>query len=251
LANEHNQSWRFEHFAPALGKDNYDKRVSYRVEILESSIRTGLRVYEAAADGEYGDNIVAMSSIREDIPKSASVDDVVHFKYKTTAYMPPWNAADSAPSEAKCGAASRICRIKAHDDQVKVVANDDAVTKSCATSKGKVIGQRGSLSCVCSDNTVVNPGQVCSAGTAPRIDSSSVTVPHTQGSTPTAPAIPSNGTTTTDPDTAPAIPQNNTSTPAPAQNDGCTAQGGRVESDGVCRCSNGTAVFKLHGAHCP
>lgn len=88
LDNTDRNAAHYADFASALGATNYDARVSYRVEILDSSIRTGVRFYEHSPDGEYGDNIVALSSIREDIKKALSVEEFVRFHYRTTAYYP-------------------------------------------------------------------------------------------------------------------------------------------------------------------
>lgn len=88
LANEDQDPAHYADFYPALGKTNYDKRASYNVKILESNIKTGVSLYEMAADGEYGDNIVAVSTIRQDIKKANGPDQFVHFKYKTTAFYP-------------------------------------------------------------------------------------------------------------------------------------------------------------------
>ena len=75
-------------FAPALQNTNYNLRASYAVKILDSNIKTGVGLYENGTDGEYGDNIVAVSTIRQDIKKATSVDQFVHFKYQTIAYYP-------------------------------------------------------------------------------------------------------------------------------------------------------------------
>ncbi len=88
LANEDRDPAHYADFAPALGHTNYDKRASYKVEILDSNIKTGVSLYESKPDGEYGDNIVAMSTIRENIPKATSPAQYVRFKYRTTAYFP-------------------------------------------------------------------------------------------------------------------------------------------------------------------
>ena len=88
LANEDRDPAHYADFQPALGDTNYHLRASYNVQILESNIKTGVTLYEASADGEYGDNIVAVSTIREDIKKAKSVDESVHFKYRTKAFFP-------------------------------------------------------------------------------------------------------------------------------------------------------------------
>jgi hypothetical protein len=89
LANEDRDPAHYADFFPALQETNYDKRASYSVKILESNIQTGVSLFEMATDGEYGDNIVAVSTIRQDIKKAASKNDYVHFKYQTTAFYPP------------------------------------------------------------------------------------------------------------------------------------------------------------------
>jgi hypothetical protein len=88
LANEDRDPAHYADFEPALGTTNYDKRVSYSVKILESNIRTSVTVYEQATGAEYADNIVAASTIRQDIKKAKSPQDAAHFKYRTTAFYP-------------------------------------------------------------------------------------------------------------------------------------------------------------------
>ncbi|MGZ3702423.1 MAG: glucan biosynthesis protein [Bdellovibrionota bacterium] len=88
LANLDRNPSHYANFKPALGNTNYDQRASYKVKILSSSIKTGVSLYQMAADGEYGDNLVAVSTIRQDIPKAKSADQFVHFKYSTTAFFP-------------------------------------------------------------------------------------------------------------------------------------------------------------------
>ncbi len=86
LANEDREPAHYSEFQPALGNTNYPFRASYKVEILESSIKTGVSLYEMQPDKEYKDNLVVASTIREDIKKATAVDQAVHFKYRTTAY---------------------------------------------------------------------------------------------------------------------------------------------------------------------
>mgnify|MGYP000971209355 CR=1 FL=1 len=88
LNNEDRDPAHYAHFAPALGSTNYDKRVSYRVRILESNAKTAVTLYESNPDGEYGDNIVAASTLRQDVAKSKDPSDFVRFKYETTAFYP-------------------------------------------------------------------------------------------------------------------------------------------------------------------
>jgi glucan biosynthesis protein len=88
LANEDRNPAHYADFAPALGDTNYDKRASYKVEILDSNVKTGVTLYESNPDGEYGDNIVAASTIRQDVKKAKSPQDFVRFKYKTTSFYP-------------------------------------------------------------------------------------------------------------------------------------------------------------------
>lgn len=88
LANEDRDPAHYADFYPALKETNYDKRASYNVAILESNIVTGVNLYQAGADGEYGDNIVAVSTIRQDIKKAVTPADYVHFKYQSTAFYP-------------------------------------------------------------------------------------------------------------------------------------------------------------------
>lgn len=86
LSNEDRNPQHYEEFQSALGNTNYQYRASYRVDILESSIKTGVSLYEMEPDKEYKDNIVAATTIRENFKKATSVDGAVHFKYKTIAY---------------------------------------------------------------------------------------------------------------------------------------------------------------------
>ncbi|MGZ3746428.1 MAG: glucan biosynthesis protein [Pseudobdellovibrionaceae bacterium] len=88
LANQDLDPSHYSDFYPALGKTNYNFRASYKVSILESNIKTGVRLYEQATGGEYNDNIVVASTIHQDVKKANSVDDYIHFKYKTSAFMP-------------------------------------------------------------------------------------------------------------------------------------------------------------------
>ncbi|MDZ4660397.1 MAG: right-handed parallel beta-helix repeat-containing protein [Pseudomonadota bacterium] len=88
LANEDRNPSHYSEFRHALGHTNYNLRASYKVTILESSVKTGVSLYEQATDGEYADNIVAVSTIRQNIQKATSVGDFVRFKYKTTSFFP-------------------------------------------------------------------------------------------------------------------------------------------------------------------
>lgn len=86
LENEDRTPEHYADFAGALKNTNYPFRASYKVDILESSIKTGISLYEMEPDKEYKDNIVAASTIRENIKKATTPDQAVRFKYKTTAY---------------------------------------------------------------------------------------------------------------------------------------------------------------------
>jgi hypothetical protein len=88
LANLDRDPAHYSDFKPALGNTNYDLRASYKVTILASSHKTGVSLYVHSPDGEYGDNIVAVSTIRQDIKKAKTVDDFVRFKYKTSSFYP-------------------------------------------------------------------------------------------------------------------------------------------------------------------
>ncbi len=89
LNNEDQDPYHYLDFASALGETNYDKRASYAVEILASNVKTAVTSYEQATQFEYADNIVAASTLRQDISKSTTARDYIHFKYKTTSYYPP------------------------------------------------------------------------------------------------------------------------------------------------------------------
>jgi len=88
LANEDRDPKHYALFQPALGATNYNFRSSYKVAILESNIKTGVSLYEFATENEYGDNLVAASTIRQNIAKAKNDKDFVHFKYRTTAFFP-------------------------------------------------------------------------------------------------------------------------------------------------------------------
>lgn len=103
LANEDRDPNHYMHFDryidemikdPATGevtkliKNGYYPRVSYRVDILNTSVDVGLRLYAHSPQFEWADNVVGASTIRQNIPKSKSVKDSVHFKYQTTSYFP-------------------------------------------------------------------------------------------------------------------------------------------------------------------
>lgn len=89
LANEDINPEHYFYFESRIGPTNFYHRASYDVEVLESSIKTGVRLFEHWTDGEYLDNIVAASTIREDIKIAKSPEEAVHFKYRTTAYTHP------------------------------------------------------------------------------------------------------------------------------------------------------------------
>jgi hypothetical protein len=93
LANEDRDPAHYANFKPALGNTNYDLRSSYKVAVLASNVKTGVSLYQHGADGEYGDNIVAMSTLRQDIKKASTPNQSIHFKYKTTAFYPPMKPA--------------------------------------------------------------------------------------------------------------------------------------------------------------
>ena len=101
LANEDRDPSHYSDFKSILGSTNYDLRASYSVDILESNIKTGVRLYQLAADGEYGDNIVAVSTIEQDIMQAKNADQSVHFKYKTTAFLPSAPRAKVAQDECE------------------------------------------------------------------------------------------------------------------------------------------------------
>ena len=88
LANEDRNPAHYADFQANLGNTNYYLRASYDVAILASNVRTGVNLYEQATNGEYGDNIVALSTLRQDIKKATNVGQFVHFKYRTTAFYP-------------------------------------------------------------------------------------------------------------------------------------------------------------------
>ena len=87
LANEDRDPLHYRYFDAALGASNFINRASYRVDVLDSNIEMGARLYVHWTDGEYLDNIVGVSTIRQDIKKAATPDEFVHFKYKTSAYL--------------------------------------------------------------------------------------------------------------------------------------------------------------------
>ena len=86
LSNEDHNPAHFAKFESALGNTNYNFRASYKVQILESNVKTGVTIYEQATDAEYGDNLVAASTLRQNVKKSQSTNDFIHFKYRTTSF---------------------------------------------------------------------------------------------------------------------------------------------------------------------
>ncbi len=87
LANEDRDPLNYRFFDAALGASNFINRASYRVDVLENSVEMGARLYVHWTDGEYLDNVVGVSTIRQDIKKATEASDFVHFKYKTSAYL--------------------------------------------------------------------------------------------------------------------------------------------------------------------
>ncbi len=88
LANEDRNPEHYADFQSPLGSTNYHFRSSYKVSILESSIKTAVTLYEHAPVGEHMDNIVAASTLRGNIKKATNPDQFVRFKYRTTAFFP-------------------------------------------------------------------------------------------------------------------------------------------------------------------
>jgi hypothetical protein len=88
LANEDREPSHYADFEPALGDTNYNFRASYKVSLLKSNVKTSVRLYEQATDGEYSDNIVVASTLRQNIKKATRVEQFIRFKYKTTAFFP-------------------------------------------------------------------------------------------------------------------------------------------------------------------
>lgn len=86
LANEDRDPEHYAEFQPYLGTTNYPFRASYKVDVLESSVKTAVSLYLMEPDKEYKDNVVAAQVIRQDIPKAKGVNEAIHFKYRTTAY---------------------------------------------------------------------------------------------------------------------------------------------------------------------
>ncbi len=103
LINEDLNPAHYADFQANLGNTNYNFRASYDVAILESNVKTGVSLYQQATDGEYGDNIVAVSTLQEDIKKATGVDQFVHFKYRTTAFYPtkPTSVTSTGPDECE------------------------------------------------------------------------------------------------------------------------------------------------------
>lgn len=78
----------YVYYRLALKESSYEYRSSYGVKILDSNVKTGVRLVEHAPDKEFLDNIVAFSCLRQDIPKSKSAADFSHFHYKTWSCYP-------------------------------------------------------------------------------------------------------------------------------------------------------------------
>lgn len=88
LANDDRDPAHYSWFAGALGSTNYNFRASYHITLMESSVKTRLQLFEHATHDEFADNIVVLASIRDDVLKSASANDFVHFKYMASAVYP-------------------------------------------------------------------------------------------------------------------------------------------------------------------
>jgi hypothetical protein len=67
-----------------LDQSRFDQQANKRVEM-----RTGVRLYQFKPDGEFGDNIVAMSNLKDPLAVSTSVEHFTRFKYRVTAFYPP------------------------------------------------------------------------------------------------------------------------------------------------------------------
>ncbi|MBF0315450.1 MAG: right-handed parallel beta-helix repeat-containing protein [Oligoflexia bacterium] len=135
LANEDRNPEHYADFKHALGDTNYDKRASYKVKILDTNIKTGVGLYEDSPDGEYGDNIVAASTVHQDIMKAKSPQDFIHFKYKTTAFYP--NPALNQKDE--CGLIrDGIAKLPASGGEVIVPAGTYNCTSSIVIDRDNV-----------------------------------------------------------------------------------------------------------------
>lgn len=86
LANEDRDPAHYRDFEAALGATNYQHRASYGVEILESTVPTGVIMYESAPVLEYADNLVALGSFRGDIPRARDPSGGARVRYRTWSY---------------------------------------------------------------------------------------------------------------------------------------------------------------------
>lgn len=92
LENVDRNPTNYTYYRLALKDSSYEYRSSYGVEILESNVKTGVNLIAHIPNKEYLDNIVAFSTLRQNLPKSRSADDFSHFHYKT------WSCNPGSPS---------------------------------------------------------------------------------------------------------------------------------------------------------
>ena len=124
LGNEDRDPTHYRFFDAALGASNFINRASYRVEVLDSNITMGARLYVHWTDGEYLDNVVGVSSIRQDIKKSTNPADFAHFKYRTTAYLEGFSGCSTVLDASQqhivqlsaWGSKFQIAETKSHSD---------------------------------------------------------------------------------------------------------------------------------------
>ena len=90
----------YTYYQLALKTSSYQYRASYGVEILDSNVKTGVRLVEHIPNKEYLDNLVAFSCLRQDISASKSAEDFSHFHYKTWSCYP---GSPSCPSPDQIG----------------------------------------------------------------------------------------------------------------------------------------------------
>ncbi len=110
------------------GTINYKSRQSMMIDIDEaaSDIKTGVRLYELFTNSEYVDNIVAMSQIRQDVPKSVSADKPMRFKYAVTSYYP----GEGAPKPGlSSGGATKLKGEAKPEAKTEASAKDETAAK--------------------------------------------------------------------------------------------------------------------------
>lgn len=86
LANEDKDPAHYRDFESALGSTNYQHRASYGVEVLASTVPTGVMMYESKPVLEYADNLVALGTFRGDIAKARDPSGGARVRFRTWSF---------------------------------------------------------------------------------------------------------------------------------------------------------------------